>query len=78
MHGKAAEVQKRVGLITRFLNVIKSYAEQYNIYEKWRRILSVIFVNFLKGRLLGDEQKEYEKWSSNRIGFENGLDPNPA
>lgn len=54
MHAKAKENSEKVGFISSILNKIKSVAEQCNPFEIWKRILSMIFIKFLKGRILGD------------------------
>lgn len=72
MHGKAEPVQKKVGLITRFLKAIKNIAEQFSLIERWRVILSTIFVKFLKGRLLGEEDGTTIRSRSNKIEWKHG------
>jgi hypothetical protein len=54
MHGKAKENSKKVSFISSILNKIKKVAEQFNPVEIWKRVLSMIFVKFLKGRILGE------------------------
>lgn len=63
MHGKTKAIKNKISLIINFLNTIKRYAEQFNHKEIWRRILSAIFIKFLKGRLLGEEN--YQKIEKN-------------
>lgn len=59
MHGKSHKINKHIELITRFLHKIKSYAERLiSRAHMWRLILSDIFSNFLKGRILGEKAKE--------------------
>ncbi|MBF8264131.1 MAG: hypothetical protein HW387_1796, partial [Parachlamydiales bacterium] len=55
MHGKWREIKQHIGLITNFLNKIKTYAERLlSKANMWRLILSEIFSNFIKGRILGE------------------------
>src|SRR5690606_17824349 len=48
IHGKAAEIKEMVEVACRFLKGI-IHAEQLSQPERWRCILSRIFVHFLKG-----------------------------
>jgi hypothetical protein len=52
-HGKAKENSEKVSLISSILNKIKRVAEQFTSLEIWKRVLSMIFIRFLKGRILG-------------------------
>jgi hypothetical protein len=52
-HGKSEQNREKIELIIKFLRRIKYYAERFTLKEIWRRILSAIFVKFLKGRILG-------------------------
>lgn len=52
-HGKAAEVQQRMGWMTRVLKWIKKQSEQFNPLEAWKALLSIIFSKFLGGKFLG-------------------------
>jgi len=52
MHAKAGKVQRCLTSLERFLREIKTSAEQLTWLERWRKILSRIFVWFLKGRPL--------------------------
>ncbi len=54
MHGKGKENSEKVSFISSILNKIKKVAEQFNPIEIWKRVLSMIFVKFLKGRILGE------------------------
>ena len=54
MHGASEKVCKKMNLIASVLQKIKAFAEQFNVYEIWKRILSMIFSKFLKGRILGE------------------------
>jgi len=55
MHGKGHQILRHIDLITKFLNKIKTYAERLlSRTGIWTRILSEIFSNFLKGRILGE------------------------
>ena len=53
MHGKAKEHSEKVTFISSILNKIKRVAERFSPSEIWKRVLSMIFVKFLKGRILG-------------------------
>jgi hypothetical protein len=53
MHGKSKENSKKASFISYILNKIKHFAEQFTSYEIWTRVLSMIFMKFLKGRILG-------------------------
>jgi len=59
MHGNHQIVYDKITLITNFLRRIKHYAEQFTIKEIWRRVLSAIFIKFLNGRLLKDDNCYY-------------------
>ena len=52
-HAKAEVVQERLRLLTRFLHEIKANARQLDWWQRWRLILSRIFVKLLGGRPLG-------------------------
>ncbi len=54
MHGNAKENSEKVGFISSILNKIKKVAEQFNPLDIWKRVLSMIFIRFLKGRILGE------------------------
>lgn len=54
MHGKAKENSEKVSFISSILNKIKSVAERFSPSEIWKRVLSMIFVKFLKGKILGE------------------------
>ena len=51
-HGKAAEIKQMAAVASEFLKGLIAAAEQLTQPERWRRILSRIFVNFLEGRPL--------------------------
>jgi hypothetical protein len=51
-HGKAAGIKDMVEAACRFLKGLIEAAEQLTQPERWRRILSRIFVKFLDGRML--------------------------
>ena len=53
MHGKSRENCEKVGFISSILTKIKSVAEHFSPTEIWKRVLSLIFIKFLKGRILG-------------------------
>ena len=67
MHGKAKENSEKVSLISSILNKIKKVAEQFSLIEIWKRVLSMIFVKFLKGRILGEGNWDEEWCSKGRI-----------
>lgn len=52
MHGKAEHIRKILRYLTAFLRAIRRTAEQLDWAARWRIILSRIFVQFLRGRLL--------------------------
>lgn len=54
MHGKGKENSEKVGFVSSILNKIKRVAEQFTPLEIWTRVLSMIFIRFLKGRILGE------------------------
>lgn len=56
-HAKFALAQEMMNGIKGVLNWFKSLAEQFTIKQKWKMMLSIIFKQFLKGRLLGSIQK---------------------
>lgn len=58
-----AHNEKSKKMLTRIRNLlfrIKDYSEQFSKKEKWRLILSCIFMKFLKGRLLGSQKDMIE------------------
>ena len=59
IHGQAKENSEKVGFISSILNKIKAVAEQFNPVEIWKRVLSMIFVKFLRGRILGECNWEF-------------------
>jgi Transposase DDE domain group 1 len=56
-HAKYALAQEMMNGIRGVLNWFKSLAEQFSTTQKWIMMLSIIFKQFLKGRLLGSIQK---------------------
>ena len=54
MHGKGRENSEKISFISSILNKIKEVAEQFKPVDIWKRVLSMIFIKFLKGRILGD------------------------
>jgi hypothetical protein len=54
MQGKGKENGKKIGIISSILNKIKAVAERFSPVEIWKRVLSIIFMKFLKGRILGE------------------------
>ena len=63
MHGKAKENSEKVTFISCILNKIKRVAERFTSSEIWKRVLSMIFVNFLKGGILGTCNWDEGWWS---------------
>ena len=74
MHGKFKENCEKVGFISSILNKIKSVAEHFSPIEIWKRVLSLIFIKFLKGRILGDGNWS-ETWWRERGLFINSAGP---
>lgn len=56
-HAKAGLIQIVLGEVSRFLKCLKANTEQLTHAERWRRILSYAFRNFLKGQPLGATRK---------------------
>lgn len=52
MHGKMKQAQAAMVRLTRFLNKLRTTAEQLSAYERWCCILSMAFVKYLKGKVL--------------------------
>lgn len=78
MHGKAKENSAKVTFISSILNKIKRVAERFTPSEIWKRILSMIFVKFLKGRILGTCNWEEGWWSEGRSLINSGGPPKMA
>lgn len=74
MHGKSKENCKKVGFISSILNKIKGVAEHFSPTEIWKRVLSLIFIKFLKGRILGEGDLG-EAWWKEARHFINSGDP---
>ena len=55
-HGKATEIKEMVEAACCFLKGLIEAAEQLSQPERWRRILSRIFVKFLDGRILAGSE----------------------
>ena len=53
MHGNGKKNSKKIGIISSILNTIMTVAEWFSRVEIWKRVLSIIFIKFLKGRILG-------------------------
>ena len=51
-HAKASRIRKTLKYISAFLATIRASAEQLDWHERWRAILSRIFIKFLQGRPL--------------------------
>jgi hypothetical protein len=52
MHGDSCQIKKILKRLTGFFRWLRSSAEQLTWAERWRRILSLALVKFLRGRLL--------------------------
>ena len=52
-HAKHASVRKVLSAASGFLSKIKQSAEQLTDFQRWRLILSKIFIRFLRGKVLG-------------------------
>ena len=61
MHGKSKENSEKVSFISSILTKIKGVAEHFSPIEIWKRVLSMIFIKFLNGRILG-EGNWSERW----------------
>ena len=55
-HGKAVEIKEMIQVASQFLRGIIAVAEQLTQPERWRLILSRIFVKYLDGRVLSEPQ----------------------
>ncbi len=64
MHGKAKENCEKVSFISYILNKIKGIAEHFSPTEIWKRVLSLIFIKFLKGRILGEGNWSEAWWKA--------------
>jgi hypothetical protein len=53
-HGKAAEIKEMILVASQFLKGIIAAAEQLSQPDRWRLILSRIFVKYLEGRILSE------------------------
>ena len=78
MHGKATENSEKVSFISSILNKIKQVAERLNSAEIWKRVLSMIFVKFLKGRILGEGHWYEELWYEGTFPMDSGGSPKLA
>lgn len=63
MHGKSKENSEKVSFISSILTKIKGVAEHFSPIEIWKRVLSMIFIKFLKGRVLGEGNWNSEWWN---------------
>ena len=52
MHAKIGDVSKILGKLSDFFNHLRATAEPLDWWQRWRIILSRIFVKYLGGRLL--------------------------
>lgn len=75
MHGKAQKNSEKVGFISSILNKIKNVAELFRPAEIWKRVLSMIFVKFLKGRILGDCNWDRGWWNKEETPMNSGGPP---
>ena len=55
-HGKAVEIKDMIQVASQFLRGIIAVAEQLSQPDRWRLILSRIFVKYLKGQILSESQ----------------------
>ena len=55
-HGKASEIKEMMAVACRFLRDVSAAAEQLSQPERWRCILSRVFVKYLQGRILTGAQ----------------------
>lgn len=74
IHGKSKENCEKVGFISSILNKIKGVAEHFSPTEIWKRVLSLIFIKFLKGRILGEGNWSETSWKEGGQ-FINSADP---
>jgi hypothetical protein len=65
MHGKGRENREKIGIISSILNKIKAVAERFSPLEIWKRVLSIIFIKFLKGKILGECNWDEKQFSRN-------------
>ena len=72
MHAKAEIVQKRIGLINRFLNKIKSYAERFSLKQKWQLILRAVFAKFFKRKPSDTVRNEPKSFPLEELEWEDG------
>jgi hypothetical protein len=56
MHAKAPQMRSALPAIGSFLATVRNAAEQLTYPRKWLLILSRVFCQFLKGRILGQPQ----------------------
>jgi hypothetical protein len=52
IHGKAKQIHQRLVKLSCFFKKLQSNAEQLTPIERWYRILSTVFIKYLKGRIL--------------------------
>jgi hypothetical protein len=60
MHGDHRQLRKILHRLTVFFNWLRANAEQLTWAERWRQILSIALVKFLRGRLLNPPQLRLE------------------
>ena len=59
-HARAETVRKILSGLSAFLRWLRSNAEQLDWAQRWRILLSRVFVHFLGGRLLATPEKQLE------------------
>jgi hypothetical protein len=60
MHGDHRQLRKILRRLTAFFNWLLANAEQLPWIERWRHILSLALIKFLRGRLLNPPQLRLE------------------
>jgi hypothetical protein len=78
MHGKAKRNCEKVSFISSILNKIKGVAEHFSPTEIWKRVLSLIFIKFLKGRILGEGNWSEAWWKEDGQFISSGDPPKIA
>ncbi len=56
LHAKAPQMRSALQAVSSFLGTLRNAAEQLTCSQKWLLILSRVFCQFLKGRILGQPQ----------------------
>jgi hypothetical protein len=78
MHGKANKNSGKVSFISSILIKIKNVAEQFSPIEIWKRVLSMIFIKFLKGRIFGEGNWDETWWNEAGLPTNSGDRPKRA